>query len=186
MKEITNSQFDAQVDDLKAIKIIMDSKDEFKILLGSFAQLIHRMNQNRGFYDRDPRVMRAIESLITVGMGPTAERLADATDRNPIELLGLAMTEISEGIHGIRKGMMDDHLPEYPMEQVEVADAIIRLLDYASFRGFAYELPEIIVKKLEYNTKRPYRHGDKTNECTNDATGGEGEAGPEAPGSDQG
>jgi hypothetical protein len=33
-------------------------------------------------------------------------------------------------MEGDRKGLMDDHLPQYPMFQVELADFVIRCLDW--------------------------------------------------------
>lgn len=39
-------------------------------------------------------------------------------------------SELSEAMEGDRKGLMDDHLPHYPMFQVELADFVIRCLDW--------------------------------------------------------
>lgn len=44
-------------------------------------------------------------------------------------------SELSEAMEGDRKGLMDDHLPEYPMFQVELADFVIRCLDWLGSRG---------------------------------------------------
>lgn len=52
-------------------------------------------------------------------------------ERNKGELLMLVITELSEATDGIRKTLMDDHLPSRLMEEVEMADVLIRLLDYA-------------------------------------------------------
>ncbi len=57
-------------------------------------------------------------------------------DRNKGELLALIHSEISEAMEGARKDLMDDHLTHRKMEEVELADAIIRILDYAG----AYDL----------------------------------------------
>lgn len=43
----------------------------------------------------------------------------------------LVLSELAEAMEGHRKGLMDDHLPDYPMLHVEMADAAIRLLDLA-------------------------------------------------------
>jgi len=58
--------------------------------------------------------------------------------RNKGELLMLVITEFAEAVEGIRKNLMDDHLPHRKMEEVEMADAVIRLLDYAG--GFGVQL----------------------------------------------
>lgn len=39
-------------------------------------------------------------------------------------------SELSEAMEGLRKNLMDDHLPEYPMAAVELADFVIRVLDW--------------------------------------------------------
>lgn len=66
----------------------------------------------------------------------TGERIV----RNKGELLMLVVSEIAEAMEGERKNLMDDHLPHRKMAEVEMADAYIRLLDYAG--GFDIDLPE--------------------------------------------
>lgn len=61
-------------------------------------------------------------------------------DRNHGELLMLTVTEVSEACEGIRKNLMDDHLPHRKMVEVELADTMIRILDYAG--GFGFEIEE--------------------------------------------
>lgn len=39
-------------------------------------------------------------------------------------------SELSEAMKGDRKNLMDDHLPQYPMFQVELADFVIHCLDW--------------------------------------------------------
>jgi len=43
----------------------------------------------------------------------------------------LMVSEISEAMEGARKNLMDDKLPHRTMVEVELADAIIRICDYA-------------------------------------------------------
>jgi|TARA_R110000744_G_scaffold47524_4_gene104591 hypothetical protein len=77
----------------------------------------------------------------------------DETDMNVrATKLCLVHSEISEALEGARKGLMDDHLPHRKMEEVELADAIIRILDYAETQG--YELGAAMVEKLIYNQER--------------------------------
>lgn len=57
---------------------------------------------------------------------PEGERLME---REPGELLMLAVTELAEAVEGIRKSQMDDKLPHRLMEEVELADTVIRLTD---------------------------------------------------------
>jgi len=45
----------------------------------------------------------------------------------------LIPTEVAEATEGVRKGLMDDHLPARKMEEVELADALIRTLDMGGY-----------------------------------------------------
>lgn len=67
----------------------------------------------------------------------TGERII----RNKGQLLMLVVTELAEAVEGIRKNLPDDKLPHRSMEEVEMADAFIRLLDFAY--GFKQNLHEL-------------------------------------------
>lgn len=72
--------------------------------------------------------------------------------RNKGELLCLIHSEISEAMEGERKNLMDDKLPYRRMAEVELADALIRIFDYAA--GFGYDLQGAFDEKTEYNRTR--------------------------------
>lgn len=91
----------------------------------------------------------------------TGEKL----DRNKGELLCLIHSEISEAMEGERKDLMDDKLPHRKMAEVELADALIRILDYAA--GFGYDIEGAVMEKLYYNAKRE----DHTHEARQKANG---------------
>jgi len=55
-------------------------------------------------------------------------------------------------MEGDRKGLMDDHLPHRSMIEVELADAIIRILDLAGY--LKLDIQGVIDEKLEYNKTR--------------------------------
>jgi hypothetical protein len=63
-------------------------------------------------------------------------------ERNRGELLMLVVTELAEAVEGIRKGLNDDKLTHRTMEEVEMADAVIRLMDYAG--GFDVDFNDAI------------------------------------------
>ena len=52
-------------------------------------------------------------------------------------------SELSEAMEGDRKGLMDDHLPKYEMFQVELADFVIRCMDFLGSvcKSSPYESP---------------------------------------------
>ena len=72
--------------------------------------------------------------------------------RNKGELLMLVVSEIAEAMEGERKDLMDDHLPNRKMAEVELADAVIRILDYCG--GFGYDIQGAMEEKLAYNQTR--------------------------------
>lgn len=72
--------------------------------------------------------------------------------RNKGELLALIHSEVSECLEGERKDLMDDKLPHRKMAEVELADIIIRTLDYAA--GFGYDLQGAFDDKMNYNRVR--------------------------------
>lgn len=72
--------------------------------------------------------------------------------RNKGELLALIHSEISECLEGERKDLMDDKLPHRKMAEVELADTLIRIFDYAG--AFGYDLEGAYQEKTEYNKRR--------------------------------
>lgn len=72
--------------------------------------------------------------------------------RNKGELLMLIVSEVSEAMEGERKDLMDDKLPHRKMAEVEMADALIRLLDYCA--GFGYDIQGAYDEKMAYNAVR--------------------------------
>jgi NTP pyrophosphatase (non-canonical NTP hydrolase) len=72
--------------------------------------------------------------------------------RNKGELLMLIVTEIAEAMEGVRKDCMDDKLPHRKMEEVELADALIRIFDYAA--AHKLDLSGAFAEKMAYNATR--------------------------------
>jgi NTP pyrophosphatase (non-canonical NTP hydrolase) len=60
--------------------------------------------------------------------------------RNVGELLMLTVSELAEAMEGHRKNLPDDKLPRRSMLEVELADAMIRILDIAG--GLGLDLAE--------------------------------------------
>lgn len=78
----------------------------------------------------------------------TGERLK----RNKGELIALMHSELSEALEGVRKNTNDDKLPHRKAEEVELADCMIRIFDYAA--GFGLDLNGAFEEKMLYNASR--------------------------------
>ncbi len=68
-------------------------------------------------------------------------------------------------LEGLRTGLPDKHLPHCSAEEVEAADILIRIFDYAGARGF--DLDVLVREKLRYNEDRI----DHTNEARSAKSG---------------
>lgn len=77
--------------------------------------------------------------------------------RNVGELLMLVVSELAEGMEGHRKNLHDDHLPGRMMLEVELADALIRIMDLAG--GLGLDLAGAWRDKMLYNmTRQDHTH----------------------------
>jgi len=74
-------------------------------------------------------------------------------ERNDGELIALMHSELSEALEAMRNHAGKDAIAE------ELADCCIRIFDYCGAREI--DLESTLLKKIEFNKTRPYRHGKK-------------------------
>lgn len=82
------------------------------------------------------------------------------SSENVGEKLMLMVSELAEAMEADRKDIQQsEHIPEFTGVEEELADVVIRILDFAFH--FKLRLPEAIVAKTHFNLSRPYMHGKK-------------------------
>ena len=74
-------------------------------------------------------------------------------ERNNGELIALMHSELSEALEAMRIHADREAVAE------ELADCCIRIFDYCGARGI--DLENALLKKIEFNKTRQYRHGKK-------------------------
>lgn len=108
---------------------------------------------NSGHYAEEIRNIQSLcHGLATDSGWHTDITTGQPKVHNKLALLALIHSEISEALEGVRKDIQDDKLPHRKMEEVELADAIIRILDYAGY--YKLDIGGALVEKLLYNQSR--------------------------------
>ena len=108
--------------------------------ISELTALIHGLNVDAGWWTN----LETGEDLTS--------KLGEKPKRNIPEMLCLVHSEVSEAMEGYRKNLMDDKLPHRPMLEVELADAVIRILDMCG--GLGLDLQGAIYEKVAYNAQR--------------------------------
>lgn len=97
---------------------------------------VHTLARSKGWYDNGPR--------------------------SPLENHMLMVSEIAEATEEVRKGTPAHYVDvdgKLQGELIELADVVIRIMDYCQSKSFDLELA--ISLKHEFNKNREYRHGNK-------------------------
>ena len=117
--------------------VIIDSPSVIECeFMASFDMLALRqftINQKHGFYDKP---------------------VDDGTR------IALIHSELSEALEADRHGNPpDDKIPEFIGMEAELADAVLRIMDFSVHRNL--RVGQALVAKLKYNAGRPRMHGGK-------------------------
>lgn len=108
----------------------------------------HKTAIEHGFYADHNDIMRILED------GGADMRLIEAADRDfTLSQIAKIASECGEAMRAIQKGKQPEEVTE------ELADVMIRILDLCGHMEMP--LGYILVRKMEYNMTRPYKHGKK-------------------------
>lgn len=106
----------------------------------------------------DQEFIQSIQRLQTRAFENAKAKGFCDSERNDGEVLMLIVSELAEALEALRKGNPpDDKLPQHSNFVVELADAFIRILNYAGEKNL--NLAEAVLDKMKYNESRPYKHG---------------------------
>lgn len=83
----------------------------------------------------------------------------DGVEFNVGEKLMLVVTELAEAMEGFRcvPPKLDEHCPAFQNVEIEIADAMIRLFDFAQEAGL--RVFDAMLAKHAFNKTRPRKHG---------------------------
>ena len=87
-----------------------------------------------------------------VALGWWSDQTGQRIRKNKGELIALMHSKLSEALEGERRGLMDSRLPHRRAAEVELADLLIRVFDFAG--EFGYDLADALCEKLAYNDQR--------------------------------
>jgi len=117
-------------------------RDSFTTAYNAVARQVHTTAKEKGWWD---------------GLKDETAAIAGMRDAQAVALMH---SELSEALEAMRAGNPpDDKIPEFSGASAELADVIIRIMDFSEARGL--NVGEAIKAKMEFNATRSYKHGGK-------------------------
>jgi len=109
-----------------------DKEGNFLSAFNKIAEEIYQISRDKGFHDKE---------------------------RNEGEVIALCHSELSEGLEALRLDKMSNKIPDFSGIEEELADTIIRIMDWAHSKK--YRVAEALIEKIKFNKNREYMHGGK-------------------------
>ena len=120
-------------------------------ILNLLARDIAQWSINKGFWQNAEDL---VNTMITKDC--TDHQAHFASTLVKCQKILLMVSELGELTEELRKPAAED-VPGYENEVIELADVVIRILDYCGYYGLP--LGEAIMAKMAKNEGRPYMHG---------------------------
>jgi NTP pyrophosphatase (non-canonical NTP hydrolase) len=110
--------------------------DQWMSYAALIQKLIHKTSKEKGFWDKGEQ-------------------------RNDAECMALIFSEVAEALEAVRAKVppRSEKIPEFCLLEEELADVIIRVLDYAAARRL--DVIGAVTAKMRYNETREFKHGKK-------------------------
>lgn len=125
----------------------MKFMNDFAVLLDSLAKEVNLDIKAKGFWEDYEDYVYGLEG----------DKIPEINKAFKAQKIALMHSELSEALEADRKNEKDSHLPEYPGLWVELADTMIRILDFCG--QFNIPIGEVLTKKWAYNNTREHKHG---------------------------
>lgn len=119
---------------------------------------IHAHNKAKGFWDDEYNLLATLGNVEQVTSVEEFDEVVKPMKKAFTgQRIALMHSELSEALEADRKDLQDDKLPQYKGLDVELADCLIRILDFCG--AHKIQIGEITQAKLDYNKIRAFKHG---------------------------